>query len=643
MRGLFALLLSALTLQGAQSGPSEAALGYLRGIATGKAGSDLTRDTAISKDITVDRLDEIREGRVRLKATLGGSDFTVFSEKEDGDLAAVLVTRDGGPGGQSPDLLPVGLIRRGERWLPAPVPGSFDNTGLNFEPELLARARALEEWMIRSRGQALVGLKESAQKIWLEGVRSAVPTELLRSGNPEALVNALVDAFSHGQQRAVYALLGGGDEIPPRDWDKIAVAVRSAFTEGRKAPESWGMILKPQILRAIVEVDPGHGQASVAMVCQDPGPDRPQRPRALHFTVVKGESGSWRVELPELLMVAMEDIKAAADLAKEATRADAGLVAKFPAKLRERYPANPQPEAEATAQALIASLQDPALEKSVPFLDLSAAGDAAQAIVGRAVTLWGGLHAPGDRRSLVRLGFLSAEDEACGIYQFFSAAATADTQLVRIYLKRGERGWLAAPFTGSQTVPASEAFSAQITTAVDALGKDWLAGRFTMVKAPLPLEGPSEQDAKDVVTRWISARERGDAGAILEQVAGVDDEAGTKAVIRNLGYEMDERSKGEIGSVYRDGSWTCVAVKNLSEPPSFGLYPVIQTPAGPKVLMEFYVRATQGRAADYLNRRILARAAEVFPGDARDKLESSVRKYRSTFAEPEAPQPQPDH
>ncbi|MDB6077822.1 MAG: hypothetical protein JWO82_1569 [Akkermansiaceae bacterium] len=639
MRGLLVLLLSALTLQGAQS-PSEAALGYLRGIAAGKAGGDLSKDTAISGDITEDRLDEIREGRSRLKTALGGSGFTVFSEKEDGDLAAVLVTRDAGPDAQGLDLLAVGLIRRGERWLPAPLPGTFDNTGLNFEPELLPRARALEDWMIRSRSQALIGLKESAQKLWLDSVRRAVPAELLREGTPEALVTALFDAFSRGEQRAVYALLGGADDVPPKDWDQITAVVRNVFAEGRKAPESWSMLLKPQVLRAIVSVETGHAQASVAVVCQDPGPDRPQRPRGLHFTVMKGASGFWHVELPELLMVAMEDIGQAAALARESARADADLVAQFPAKLREKYPATPLANAEAVAKALVESFREPTLEKSLPFLDLSAGEEAAQAIIGRAVTLWGGLHAPGDRRSLILLSFLAEGDEACGIYQFFSAATSADPQLIRIYLKRGEPGWLAAPFTANQTVPASEAFAARISAAMEPLAKDWAAGRFTMVKAPLPAEGPSGQEAKEIMARWIAARESADAGAILRLAAAVDDEAGAKAVVRNLGYEMDERSKGEIGEVYRDGAWTCVAVKNLSEPPTFGLYPVIQTPTGPKVLLELYIRASEGRAADYLNRRILTRAAEAFPGDARDKLESSVRKYRSTLS---APEPQPEH
>jgi len=242
--------------------------------------------------------------------------------------------------------------------------------------------------------------------------------------------------------------------------------------------------------------------------------------------------------------------------------------------------------------------------------------------------LWAGLHSPGDRRSLIPLVFIFNDQEACGIYQFFSSAAPGEAQLIRIYLHREESGWLCAPLMRSDRTPGNHGIAAEVDQAMERLSGSWAFDRFPRVKEPLPAEGPSELQARDLLTRWHAARAEGNIVDLMSMVAGVDDETGQNSVMKNLGYEMAERAPLEIDSVYREGAWTYVAVKSAGDTPSYAIYPVVWTIHGPRILLELYVRATEGKSADYLNRRIFDRAAEAFSEGARATLEGSVQKYR---------------
>src|SRR5690606_25873473 len=135
--------------------------------------------------------------------------------KQDGDLAGVIVSQVTHYDATTVQVHAVAMVRRDGKWLPAPSPASFDGTGLLFRPELIERARALEEWMIRARGEQFARLRENLFAALVEDMKGAASTALLARGDPDAMVAAFANACRQGDIPAALALAGGLEQPFP--------------------------------------------------------------------------------------------------------------------------------------------------------------------------------------------------------------------------------------------------------------------------------------------------------------------------------------------------------------------------------------------------------------------------------------------
>jgi hypothetical protein len=123
------------------------------------------------------------------------------------------------------------------------------------------------------------------------------------------------------------------------------------------------------------------------------------------------------------------------------------------------------------------------------------------------------------------------------------------------------------------------------------------------------------------VESWLKAAREGDVEAALRHCARLNKADSKTTVLRNLGYEMTGLQRASrlpaITAVQREGIWTAVAVDSVSDDnPSFPLYPVIQTPDGPRILIEVDLIASTSRSRDFLNRAALDRLQDLSPAAA---------------------------
>ena len=161
MRSWPAVLTLAWTaVASAADGPGDAALSFLRGLKDGKA-VFAVGDTAVSPELSEEERADLAARLDKLGRHIRPEDLKVIQEKQDGELAAVLVSQVTNYDSSSVQVHAVGLVKSAGKWKPAPVPSSFDRTGLSFRPGFLARAKQLEDWMLRSRGEQLVRLKDN--------------------------------------------------------------------------------------------------------------------------------------------------------------------------------------------------------------------------------------------------------------------------------------------------------------------------------------------------------------------------------------------------------------------------------------------------------------------------------------------------
>jgi hypothetical protein len=131
------------------------------------------------------------------------------------------------------------------------------------------------------------------------------------------------------------------------------------------------------------------------------------------------------------------------------------------------------------------------------------------------------------------------------------------------------------------------------------------------------------------VEKWLDAIHRGDLKTALDLVTRLNDAKSGSTLLQNLGYEItgSRRSteKPLVTGVYHGKTWTAVGVKiDLGGKTSYPLYPVLQTPQGPRILAEIDLFASGNRGREFLNRTAFERLR---------KSTSTVAELQKLYAE----------
>jgi hypothetical protein len=624
----------------AVDGPGDAALSFLRGLKDGNAVFSVS-DTAVSPDVPDDERANIAEKLNKLGRHIRPEDLRVIEEKEDGDLAAVLVSQVTNYDSSSVQIHAIGLVKNGDKWQAAPIPSSFDSTGLSFRPGFLARAKQLEDWMLRARGEQFVRLKDNIFSMLSDEMRKVKSPDELHSSTPEKLATDFLAALQTRNLPAALAIAGGLEEPRPADWDETFQAVSRTLRSSDIRHEKWRLLAAPDALRAIVQVETEGDERLVSVVALDPGDfaARP-RPKLVHLPFVRSKSGLWRVRLPRELLTPVTH-KTSPGQEEDDEEFDADLLALFPKKLAELHPPTREASARAAVELLLATLRTEPLNALCPRLDLTGEAEISLDALGRAARLWQRFHQPDDFASPVLLDLHEAGDEAVALVQLVSGKVPEDSRIETLFLRRSDGGWRANPgFSGAAAlaqVKDNADLGLWIADATKARDKDWSAGLLQRIGGIAADSAPSEDDARRTVEEWRKAIAAGDVAGMLARSACFDDEAGKSKLLRNTGYELLSHQTGEILGVNRAGRWAAVSVR---VPPAAGddsadayaMYVVAATAAGPRVLAELDFFDPLTRSREFLNRRLWDRVAARLPDGARGELESIYEKHRTLSA-----------
>ncbi|WP_367870232.1 hypothetical protein [Luteolibacter sp. Populi] len=636
------VMLLACGLASAAQSPSDAALAWLRDVASGKAEMEPGAGTALSPDVDDEDLKSIRSRLSRLRESLKPDDLRPLADKEDGDLAAVLVSQITNFDSESVQIHAVGLVKRGEQWLPAPLPSSFNATGLSFRPGFLARAKVLEEWMLEERSKQFFRLKEDAFSLLADEMRKFITPDALLGSTPAKLAEDFLAALAKRDLPAALALLGGLENPPPEHWDETLQVVSANLRKKEITHPLWRLLAAPEAVRTIVAVEEDGEAPMISIVGLDPAADPGTRPlpNALHLTFVRSKSGSWHIRLPhELLAPATQPLAPGQEDA--ARTQDAEFIEKFPLKLMEQQAPAPSATAEEATAAILEALNRPSLAELCTHLDLEATPATALDSMSRAAELWQKVHAKKNPVAPVLLELQEAGDDACALIQMFSGRSPAESAVETIFLQRKPSGWLANPgFSGVSALPYpkdSEAFMQWLPATLKARNAEWWDGLLTRIGGVAADSAPSEEEARRVVAESRQAFAKGDVAGALARAACFDDKTGVTRLLRNTGSDFLARQAGEVLSVHRAGRWAAVS---LRVPPPLGddsanSYPlvlVVSTPAGPRILpeLDLYDPLTDNR--NFFNRVVWDRITARLPDGARSELEPIYEKHRTISA-----------
>jgi hypothetical protein len=599
------------------------------------------RDTALSPATGEDKRKLIEERITRMAGDLGSGDLEAGPGKVDGDMAAVLVRQAAGFDPSRLRVIAVGLIRKDNRWQPAPVPGSFENTGLGYDAEISKRLAALEAWMMREQVLDLTALRETTAERLRKAISARLKPDDLHEATPAQLMKRLIDACVKRDQATVLGLIGGLETELPKDWSSRVAAVDEGLSATPKN-SPWRLLSSPGVIRTVALSDSqaSDHEAKLDLVFLDAtsGTTKPSGPRikTLAFAFSKNDQGLWRIDLPEVFLSTPEDN---GNEAEDESAIDSTVLEALPAALRRDYPATPFGTAREALDAMIKSLRGDAPSSLLPLLDLEGESTSARLGVMRMAMTWQDLH-QSDARTPLLLGFQELGEGAAAAFQLFSAKEPDRLDLRVFYFSKLKSGWLLTSGLRPADPPPEpmRAIKGWVNEHSPEWSKNWesLALSSSPELEAIPAgEPPSEADAKATFERWCAAIKQGDPTAAMACTAHLKVDRGPARLLRNLGYEFIGAQKSKLSAtllgIIRKGSWCAVSArigKAGDAAATYPLYPLVNTPQGPRILAEIDLFANGTRTRDYLNEAIWGRLNSIGAGEASATLREIYEAHR---------------
>ncbi len=616
--------------------PAQVAVDFLDKVRAGKLNLEPGGDTALTANTDERKRREIARRLERAATDLGTDTLETSATKLDDNLAAVLVRKIGGFDPSRLRVFAVALVKHGETWLPAPVLASFENTGVGYAPGLRQRLDALESWMLEQQVLELDTLQQQAAERMHKAISAVLPLEELRGSGPDVVGRRFLDACAKRQLPIMLGLLGGLQTVLPDDWTKRLQAAESAVAAPTTIKRPWRLLIAPEVLRTVVRQTSGDKTAHISIACLDPtGPRGTHAQPQLQFIrldLSKSTDGLWQVDPPAAFFLT-ENPQQDADADEEP---DAKSLELYPAILRQDIPLLPLPTADAAVTALHTALNATTPQALLAMLELG--GDHKTARLGclRAAATWGALHDPASVRHALPLGVFATDSVVAASYQYYSVREPDRMNVHVFFLEKQATGWRL--LAGLQ--PAADVSGILLAAQTWAAGenKRWndkwqqkCLSNSTRLATISAGNAPTDEQARSLVESWLTAIRAGNVAGALALIAWLDAEPSPARVLRNLAYEINGSSKStsaaSISTVVRGSTWTAVTVRSSNtDKASHPLYPVINTPDGPRILLEIDLFISAERSREFLNNTSISHLRNYANPAATDELRDLLKQ-----------------
>jgi hypothetical protein len=617
--------------------PGQTAVRYLEQVRAGKVNLEPDKDTALSPVTGEDKRAEITRRLQQLGKELGPESFTAQEVKTDGEFAAVLVKQESPLDTSKLRVEPVALLRKGDTWLPAPLPGSFENTSVGYDANRNRRQGELVGWMREQQPLALEALRSGAKERLRRMIGEKVSANDLRTYPPSLLAHRFLNACRQRDTATILGLMGGLSDPPFGGVAETPANLNRLFTGKLEAPE-WTHFVSPEVIVSILGETVEGSNARIPFGVLDATVGKSGAPRfsigELVFrrdaegghletlrtprTQIPGSFGlssgettilqdavwTWRLIWP----AQPEDLLRGKESQNE-------FLSRMPDKLRANFPTATYATAAEIHHALPVALLQADPTASLPLMDLTGEPETTCNRLLAFASVRHRLPALGSFL-LVPIAFHEEGDAAIAAYQLFRPQEPGRTDLRLFHFKKTTAGWLWYPEGAVNKSFASLSAIAEREKA--GWEKEWKRRLLTSgiaLDSPAPGEAPAENATREVFARWQTALAKGDPFAALTETAHLptgDDEPSN--LLRNFGYEWitahtPDVSPATVLGIVRHGRWAGVSARTdkSGDAATYPLYPVVQTPAGPRLLLEVDLVAGGNRTREFLNEASLQR------------------------------------
>lgn len=638
MKFILLTLALVLTSHAAPSDPGKAAINFLEKVRLRQLDLDPGGDTALSAQVIDEKKRKIARRLDRLALELGSAPLEIGSMRMDDNFAGVLVRMVSGFDPSGFRVFPIAMIKRGDSWFPAPVPASFENVDAGYTSPLKQRLQDLENWMLREQISDLEKLRAESSERVLRKIQSKLSAETLRRLSPQQIGSQFLSACQQRDAGSLLGLLGGLASPLPDDWALRLKAVDSLLDPNSARLRPWRLLSAPEVARVAVQHQQESDEGRISIACLDPAghgnPSSPPRFEILDLKLTRDQSQLWQVHLPSHFL---DPSAAAADADDPAAgESNPDLLNEFPKRWLAEHSAAALPSAASAFQALSAAFQASSPAPLLSLVNLAGEPRSARGACIEATRLWWSIHSPTAYQHAMPLAFRADESAAVGLFQFFSTREPDQLDVEPVFFQRGPGGWHWAPIPAPATLSQFETWIATETRRWSGQWQEKLLADSSLLDPGISGPCPSPADARNTVEAWLAATQRGDVTAALATTARFNDARSNPITIQNLGYEI-AASHGQnltpaITGIYQGSTWTAVGVRTTrAGKVSHPLYPVIQTPAGPRIVIEIDLFAFGNRGRDFLNKAALDRLRKLSSPTLADELRNLYTKHQASI------------
>lgn len=611
----------------AASDPGSVAVDFLEKVRIGKLDLKPGGDTAISPQTADAKKQEIAKRLERMARDLGTDPLEIGAVRTDENFAAVLIRKIGGFDPNRLQVFPVALVKRGESWSVAPVPASFENAGTGYAISLRKRLEILENWMLREQVIDLEKLREQAAARMRKKIEASLPAAELQKLTAEQAAQRFLTACEAKDLPAVLGLLGGLATKLPDDWATRLKSADQAFSSTRPT-FGWRLMTAPEVTRVIVNHEAESDQGLCSIACLDPASDSKfplPRIKLIHLSLSRNDEGFWRIDPSEAFF---NDEEVAQD--SEDSDLDSDLIDSFSIKWLDAHPTTPAPTARAAHDGIIAALRSSSLTPTLQLASFGADPAAARKTCALAAQLWWSLRNPVVAHHLLPLAFQEKDDTAAALFQIFTASEPDRFTPKWLYYEKSESGWLWTPDPSKAT---RENFSVFAESELKRGSTDWqalLLAESYQLKDLSAFPSPGTEEVSRIIKSWNLATYSSHLDQALALTAYLSDPKGGAAVLRNMGHEVvaarRNKATSTISGIYQGKIISAVGMKiDQAGKTIYPFYPVIQTPQGPRILVEIDLFASRGR--EFLNNMAFERLQTLGSQPAADDLRVLFQKF----------------
>lgn len=595
---------------------TQAALNYLNLLAHGDI--DLVKHTALSPHCGIQRRKAIRERIDLLTKSYfrDGDQFLLETKKTEGDFAAILFRSKNAAAPLSTRIHALAMVKTAGIWKPAPLPGSFTNTGYGYDDKVEATVRELERWMAREKITRQTQSRDKAHAD-LKSTIAAIEKKLdLDTATPEKTARHLIDQCRDKNLLGILACMGAAsDQLP--DPLNVTMDLISKGLTNKDESNDWYLLTSRSVVAQVLKVDNPRKEVAVGFY----NPMEHGKSKILSFPIHE-YGGKIFTRLSPLLKVSLLPKNERWNHRWKHRRPDENeLRKKLPSAILKNSQPISYPSTQKLLEHFVNSLKKDDFTDSIRLLprkgDYFGKDENQTSTLFSFGSLWKEIHQyktnPSD-------DFQILEDQSLALapLQYAKLNRTGEYQTVNIWMVKDDDGW---HILGQN--PLDREITDELTTSAKKLSQQFsaiekeqhekhsrnLLDQVVTVTPPITIDPVKDDDAKKLFASFRNHLRTKDTESALSCCAVIQGTSSTQT-LKTFNYALrgaaDHTPDDHILGVIRAGKWLGVSVRTRSKllaVDDYPLYLIINTQKGPKVLLDIDLRKATNKGRELLNKK----------------------------------------